>query len=159
MCCQSRKDHYYGDLSRTLFKGKPSEEHEKMYEAVRTAQERAIKRMKPGCSASLLYRSTVDYFNSRGFSSNMRGGSPEGFIHGLGHGVGIDIHEYPSIGNAPLTLKKGNVITVEPGLYYPIAKENIPAGGIRIEDMVVVTRKGYRNLTKIPKGLKWAVIS
>ena len=73
----------------------------------------------------------------------------QGFFHGTGHGVGLEIHEPPYIGSkAQDILKKGQVVTVEPGLYYN------GIGGVRIEDLVVVTSKGCRNLTKLPKFLE-----
>jgi Xaa-Pro aminopeptidase len=72
----------------------------------------------------------------------------QGFFHGTGHGLGLDIHELPRIAKMPTTLQSGNVVTVEPGLYY---REE---GGIRIEDVVVVTETGCRNLTRYPKCLE-----
>ena len=77
-----------------------------------------------------------------------------GFIHGLGHGVGIEIHEPPRLSSVSQVLEAGNVVTVEPGLYYPEARGDIPAGGIRVEDMVLVTRDGARNLTHFKKSLE-----
>ncbi len=72
----------------------------------------------------------------------------QGFFHGTGHGVGLDIHEPPRVGKAQAILKAGQVVTVEPGLYYP------DIGAVRIEDMVLVTETGCRNLTKFPKFLE-----
>jgi Xaa-Pro aminopeptidase len=71
-----------------------------------------------------------------------------GFFHGTGHGVGLDIHEAPSVGSRDSILETGAVVTVEPGLYY------FGVGGVRIEDMVLVTKNGCRNLTKFPKDLQ-----
>ena len=72
----------------------------------------------------------------------------EGFIHSVGHGIGLDIHEYPSVGSQPIALKPGMVITVEPGLYFPIV------GGVRIEDDVVITNDGCEILTSCEKTLE-----
>ena len=73
----------------------------------------------------------------------------QGFIHGTGHGVGMEIHELPSIiAKSKDILKAGNIITIEPGLYYP------GIGGVRIEDLILVTKNGYENLTKLPKVLE-----
>jgi Xaa-Pro aminopeptidase len=78
----------------------------------------------------------------------MKDGRMQGFFHGTGHGVGLDIHEPPRISKAPWVLKAGEVVTVEPGLYYP------EIGAVRIEDMVLVTQTGCINLTKFPKLLE-----
>ena len=72
----------------------------------------------------------------------------QGFFHGTGHGVGLQIHEAPSIGARPCTLRAGHVVTVEPGLYY------VGLGGVRIEDLALVQQKGSRNLTRVPKQLE-----
>jgi Xaa-Pro aminopeptidase len=78
----------------------------------------------------------------------MKDGRMQGFFHGTGHGVGLDIHEPPRISRTPWVLKAGEVVTVEPGLYYP------DIGAVRIEDMVLVTKTGCINLTKFPKFLE-----
>jgi Xaa-Pro aminopeptidase len=72
----------------------------------------------------------------------------QGFFHGTGHGLGLEIHELPRVSRVPATLRTGNVVTVEPGLYYP------GVGGVRIEDVVVVTERGCTNLTAYPKTLE-----
>ena len=82
----------------------------------------------------------------------------EGFFHCVGHGVGIDIHESPIIGRVKWILEEGNIVTVEPGLYYQRARGHIPVGGIRIEDMVFITKNGCLNLTKFPKDIKNMII-
>lgn len=150
--------HYYADMTRTIFKGEPAKEYIKMYEAVRTAQENAIKKIRPGVDGQAIYQGVCEYFSNEGYVARTDGTLSEGFIHGLGHGVGIDIHEYPRLGNTTEILKERNVVTVEPGLYYPKRRENIPAGGIRLEDMVLVTKTGYRNLTHTQKDIASAII-
>lgn len=150
--------HYYADMTRTVFKGEPSREYIKMYEVVRTAQEDAIKKIRSGADGQRIYHAVRDYFSEQGYRTRTDDKISEGFIHGLGHGVGIDIHEHPRLGSATEILKKRNVVTVEPGLYYPKKRMGIPAGGIRIEDMVLVTHKGNKNLTKTPKDLQSVII-
>ena len=88
-----------------------------------------------------------EVFHQAGFKTGLIDGKTQGFIHGTGHGVGLDIHELPRIGRLRDTLKEGNVVTVEPGLYY------YGLGGVRLEDLVVVRKNGCENLTISPKVL------
>jgi len=149
----SLKTHYYADMTRTVFKGKPSQAMENMYETVRSAQALGINQIRAGIDGLKIYNWTLDYFKVHGYPTELKSRPMEGFIHGVGHGVGIDIHEPPTISSRSDILRAGNVVTIEPGLYYQQARGHIPAGGIRIEDMVLVTENGYRNLTKFPKDL------
>jgi Xaa-Pro aminopeptidase len=87
-------------------------------------------------------------FEQSGYATGPKNGRMQGFFHGTGHGVGLDIHEPPRISKAEWTLKAGEVVTVEPGLYYP------EIGAVRIEDLVVVTKTGCENLTQFPKVLE-----
>lgn len=151
--------HYYADMTRTVFKGEPAQEYIKMYEAVRAAQEIAINKIRPGADGKRIYSEVQEYFSAQGYQTTVDSKMAEGFIHGLGHGVGIDIHEHPRLGSRGVMLEEGHVVTVEPGLYYHQARKGIPAGGIRIEDMVRVTGKGNRNLTKAPKDLVSIIIA
>jgi Xaa-Pro aminopeptidase len=137
------KSGYFADMTRTYVKGKPSSEIAQMHRAVLRVQNEIFKKIRPGVSASELHRKAAEIFAKIGY-----GAENEGFVHGLGHGVGLDIHEKPSLKPGSLDiLKAGNIITVEPGLYYP------KIGGIRIEDVVLVTKNGYNNLTNYPKKL------
>ena len=154
----SLEAHYYADMTRTVFKGQPSQELMKMYNHVRFAQETGIGQIKAGADGQKIYNWTLDYFNVNRYLTELKNRPMEGFIHGVGHGVGIDIHEPPTISSRSDILRAGNVVTVEPGLYYQQARGHIPAGGIRIEDMVLVTKNGCRNLTKFPKDLESMVI-
>jgi Xaa-Pro aminopeptidase len=133
---------YYADMTRTVVKGEPSQEILDMYSALRDAKHLAISSVKSGVAGSDLYEDVVDYFKDHGYESDTRG-----FVHNLGHGVGLQVHELPTVGPAGNKLVSGNVITIEPGLYYP------GIGGVRIEDMGAVTRAGFENFTGFPEEL------
>jgi Xaa-Pro aminopeptidase len=90
----------------------------------------------------------LNLFESRGFHTGRINGRMQGFFHGTGHGLGLDIHEPPRIAPVDAILRTGHVVTVEPGLYY------LGIGGVRLEDVVVVTDKGNRNLTDCPQFLE-----
>jgi Xaa-Pro aminopeptidase len=142
-----KKDRYFADMTRTVVKGKPSPEIQKMYDAVLEAQKLALGAIRAGVTGKQINDLVCEYFEEHGYGTT-RTKSADGFIHSTGHGVGIDIHEQPSIGESGLEpLMPGQVVTVEPGLY----KQGI--GGVRIEDMVVVTDHGNVNLTKFPKKM------
>jgi Xaa-Pro aminopeptidase len=136
---------YWGDLTRTVVRGKASPVLERMYHAVKAAQNAALNVIRPGVSARSVHEAAVKEFERNGFRNQVLKGFPAGFIHGTGHGVGLAIHESPGIGFGSGRLKTGNVITVEPGLYYP------DIGGVRIEDTVVVTPSGWRYLVPCEK--------
>ena len=138
-----RKSGYFADMTRTYVKGKPSEKIERMYKTILRAQQASFKKIRAGVSAKEIYEKAADIVVKSGFDIG-----ETGFIHGLGHGVGLDIHEKPNLKpSSEDILEAGNVLTVEPGLYYP------EAGGVRLEDMVLVTKKGCINLTNYPKKL------
>ena len=139
---------YHGDMTRTFVKGTASDRVKKMYGAVRAAQEFAFSTIRPGIESRTVHRGIMKLFRSRGFSTREENGRMVGFIHGTGHGLGLDIHEYPSIGERSCRLARGHVVTVEPGLYYP------DVGGVRLEDVVWIDVDGARNLTKFPKVLE-----
>lgn len=129
---------YRSDMTRTFIYGSMSEQIERMYTAVLNANKNAIDAVKKGAVASAIDKTARDTLNEYGLG--------EYFTHSTGHGVGIDIHELPTLNSRSETiLKRGMVVTVEPGIYMP----NV--GGIRIEDMVAV---GYGNLTNYPKELE-----
>lgn len=141
---RSRVNGYYADMTRTYFKGQPSPKLFKMYQTVLLAQEIAIKSIKPGLIAGAVHQQCVDTFLAAGYAVGN-----EGFVHGTGHGLGLQIHESPYLNAVSLdVLSAGNVFSVEPGLYYS------ELGGIRIEDIVLVTPTGYENLTNYPKDIK-----
>jgi len=141
---RSKKKRYFADMTRTVLYGEASEELKKMYETVLAAQKKAFEMVKPGVKAADVHNAVCDLFEEHGYNT-YKSGSKVGFIHSTGHGVGIDIHELPSVGENEAILEAGNVITIEPGLYYP------EIGGIRLEDMVLVTENGCQNLTGLEK--------
>jgi len=127
---------YYADMTRTVVKGEPTDEIRTMYDTLREAKQLAVSLIKPKITGASVYQAVVDFFAERGYDSDTRG-----FIHNLGHGVGLQIHEFPTVGPAGKALASGNVITVEPGLYYP------GIGGVRLEDIGVVTACGFDTFT------------
>lgn len=141
---QHKYSRYFGDMTRTVIRGGASEELIRMYDAVKAAQEIGVKTVKPGATCADVHNAVCDSLEAAGYDT-YRSGSKIGFIHTTGHGVGLDIHEMPSVSDNPYVLEPGNVITIEPGLYYP------GIGGIRIEDTVAVTTDGCRNLNTMPK--------
>ncbi len=143
---QSKKTMYYADMCRTVLKGEPSGGLTEMYDAVIAAQQAALEMIRPGVLCRDIHSRVCEIFEERGFDTYLSG-SKSGFIHSTGHGVGLDVHEWPMVGDGEGKLEEGNVITIEPGLYYP------HTGGVRIEDIVVVTAKGYENLTDFEKRL------
>jgi Xaa-Pro aminopeptidase len=140
---------YWGDLTRTVIKGTPQPGIERMYDAVLGAQEEGVRRIRAGANGRDLHRALCEVLHRAGYSSLhpdfATPASAARFIHGTGHGLGLEVHEPPRIGNVDMTLLEGDVVTVEPGLYDPAI------GGVRIEDLVVVTKDGCRNLTPYPK--------
>lgn len=143
---RSGRTRYYADMTRTVVKGRASPRLRAMYRAVLNAQERGMELIRDGADGKVIHAEVNAVLEKDGFSTGMLEGRMQGFFHGTGHGVGLDIHEPPRISRMGGVLKSGYVVTVEPGLYYQ------DVGGIRIEDLVVVTSTGYRNLTKFPKG-------
>ena len=139
---------YFADITRTVVKGAASAKVRKMFDAVKAGQEIAFRMITDGVDGSAVHKAIMDSFEALGFKTGEQGGRMQGFFHGTGHGVGLEIHEPPRVGSQPDILRAGMVVTVEPGLYY------LDAGGIRIEDMVVVRPNGCEVLTKAPKVLE-----
>ncbi|ABN58016.1 MULTISPECIES: M24 family metallopeptidase [Methanoculleus] len=133
---------YHADMTRTVVKGEPSPAIREMYEAVRDAKANAASMLRAGAVGADLYRATVEFFRDRGYESNT-----QGFTHSLGHGVGLEVHEEPSLGPQGGVLCAGNVVTIEPGLYYP------GTGGVRLEDMGAVTETGFDRFTQYKEEL------
>ena len=140
------KSGYYGDITRTVVRGRASDEQRRMWETVRDGQMLALKKMKPGSDGLVIHNEVKQLFTDRGFPTEVRKGRQVGFFHGTGHGLGLEIHDFPRFQNT--VFRPGQVLTVEPGLYYP------GLGGVRIEDVVVVTKTGTRMLSRFEKRLE-----
>ena len=131
---------YRSDMTRTLVAGKPSEKQKRLHAIVYEAQEEAFKAIKPNAKAKDVDAAGRRLIEAAGYGAY--------FVHGLGHGVGLDIHESPTLNpSSKEKLVAGNIVTDEPGIYLP------GYGGVRIEDTVLVSRDGGERLTKAPSGL------
>ena len=142
------KTGYWGDITRTVVRGRASERVRTMFALVEQAQEVAFTQLRAGVDGQTVHGAIRGLFDRAGYKTGRRHGRMQGYFHGTGHGVGLEIHEAPRVAPVEAILRAGNVVTVEPGLYYP------GIGGIRLEDMVVITDRGNRNLTRFPKFLE-----
>jgi len=140
------KTGYFGDMTRTVLRGRASDAQKKLWETVKAGQALALKRIKAGIDGMAIHTAIQEFFTSRGFPTEVRNGRRVGFFHGTGHGLGLEIHEHPRL--QKVILKDRQVLTVEPGLYYP------GVGGTRLEDVVVVTKSGCKILSHFPKQLE-----
>jgi Xaa-Pro aminopeptidase len=140
------KSGYYGDMTRTVVRGRASDEQRRLWEAVRDGQAIGLKKMKPGVDGLEVHNEIKQLFTDRGFPTEVRSGRQVGFFHGTGHGLGLEIHDFPRFQKT--VFKPGQVLTVEPGLYYP------GLGGVRLEDVAVVTETGNRVLSRFEKRLE-----
>jgi Xaa-Pro aminopeptidase len=143
----------FADMTRTFVLGDPPDELVEWHGLVLEALERGVSDSLAGARGRAVYDTTCDIFEAAGFPTQRTKdpGRPleEGFFHGLGHGVGLEVHEAPSMGFISNdTLVPGDVVTVEPGLYRP------GFGGVRLEDLVLVTEDGPENLTSFPYDLR-----
>jgi Xaa-Pro aminopeptidase len=139
---RSRKTRYFADMTRTVVKGQPPALLADMYEATSRALDAALGAIRPGADGKDVHEAADTVFREAGFHPDGRGPL---YIHSTGHGVGLDIHEGPGLSSRSVELRPGDVITVEPGLYDPTV------GGVRIEELVVVTEDGSTNLTRFPR--------
>lgn len=141
----------WGDITRTFCIGEPPDELADWHRVVREAQLKAMEVVRPGISAGDPYAVACDVLEAAGYATRRTVGEgeilEEGFVHYLGHGLGLELHEAPTLDDGGETLVVGDVITIEPGLYRP------GFGGCRIEDVVVVTEGGYALLTDSPYEL------
>ncbi len=148
---RDRVTRYHSDMSRTFVVGSASNAVKDMHNAVAQAQDVALERLKPGVLLAHVHRAVCDVFQARGYKVQGAPGKvlKRGFLHSTGHGLGLDVHEAPSVSPEGDELRLGNVITIEPGLY------DNRIGGVRIEDVVAVTAEGeVRNLTRFDRDLE-----
>lgn len=145
---RAEKTGYFGDLTRTVVRGRASARLHEVYAIVHAGVRLGHSRVRDGADGQKIHEEIQALFERQGYKTGMRGGRMQGFFHGTGHGLGLEIHEAPSIGKRPSILRAGHVVTVEPGLYY------LGLGGVRIEDVALVTKTGSRNLTRVPKVLE-----
>ena len=145
---RSEKTGYFGDLTRTVVRGKASFALHEMYAIVHEGVRLGHSRLREGVQGMDVHREIQALFERQGYRTGVKDGRMQGFFHGTGHGLGLQIHEAPSIGKRPSVLRAGHVVTVEPGLYY------LGLGGVRIEDVALVTKTGSRCLTRVAKQLE-----
>ena len=137
------KTGYFGDMTRTYLRGRASDAQRKLVATVREAQLAALKKIRTGVDGRDVHQSVVDTFAAAGYETRRTASGSVGFFHGTGHGLGLAVHEMPRLGGSvSMPLKKGAVVTVEPGLYYP------GLGGCRIEDVVQVTDRTPKLLSR-----------
>jgi Xaa-Pro aminopeptidase len=149
---RDRESGCFADMTRVFVVGTPSEELREFHRLCLEAMKRSVEAVKPGIAGSELHGITCDVFEEHGYPT-LRSKQPgevlqDGFYHSLGHGVGLEVHEEPSLGRAPGELVAGDVIAVEPGLY------RNGYGGCRLEDLVHVTESGPEVLTDYPYDLE-----
>jgi Xaa-Pro aminopeptidase len=142
----------YADMTRTYVVGEPSSELKEWYGLVKQALDQSTAGVKPGVNGRALYELVCDIFHGAGYKTQLNKEPGEvledGFFHGLGHGVGLEVHELPSMGRIGHDLVPGDVVTIEPGLY------RSGYGGLRLEDLVLVTEDGYEVITDYPYDLE-----
>lgn len=144
------EDGYWGDMTRTYLKGRASEAQRRLVETVKRAHKLAINMIKPGVTGGKVHDAVQSFFDKEGYETVRNSKNPKGFFHALGHGVGLEIHEEPIMrSKAPCKLRKGMVVTVEPGLYYP------GLGGCRIEDTVHLVSGGCELISRAP--YRWEI--
>ena len=140
------RNFYYGDLTRTVVRGRASEALRRQYATVQEGKRWVMKQMRDGADGPALQKELIERFKTAGYPTEQRDGRWVGMFHGVGHGLGLDLHEAPRFATGKLFT--GLSITVEPGLYYP------GIGGVRLEDVVIVGKTGIRNLTKFEEKLE-----
>ena len=149
----NRATGYNGDCTRTVVNGEISDELKKMHAAVIDAKQAGQDATKAGITGEQVHRAVIDRILAHGYKTGIPDESESdeycAMVHGTGHGIGLDVHEPPLLDFKGPELIAGDAITIEPGLYCQAI------GGIRIEDMVIVTENGYENLNKLPEGLQW----
>ncbi|MBI2627787.1 M24 family metallopeptidase [Candidatus Nomurabacteria bacterium] len=144
-------NHYCSDMTRTYFWGKPSKKQREVYKSVLRAMDLAMNKLGKGEKRAKVIDKTARNFLNKKYGVKR-------FPHGLGHGIGTVIHEWPNFKpKSEDIIPIGCVMTIEPGLYFK-GKKNIQSG-VRIEDMVLITKNGYKNLTNVPKDLENSILN
>jgi Xaa-Pro aminopeptidase len=142
----------YADMTRTYVVGEPAHEVKEWHRLVKEALDTSTAGVKPGVNTRRLYEEVCDIFHNAGYKTQLNKEPGEvlhdGFFHSLGHGIGLEVHELPSMGRIGHELVPGDVITIEPGLY------RSGLGGLRLEDLVLVTKEGCEVLTDYPYDLE-----
>jgi len=145
---RDKETKYHADMTRTFSKGEPSETVREWYDLTERAMDAAFEALEAGATGEGVHDAVCDVYEEAGQPTLRDDERTEtGFIHSTGHGVGLDVHELPRLSPTGGDLEPGHVVTVEPGLYDPAV------GGVRIEDIVVVTENGYENLTDYERRL------
>jgi len=150
---RNRDTFYYGDCTRTVVHGAISPELTGMRDAVAAAKAAAIAAVRPGVTGESVHEVTAHTLREHGYEVGRPAEIGEdacAMVHGTGHGVGLEVHEPPLLDRLGPELVVGDVLTIEPGLYRK------PLGGVRLEDMIVVTENGCENFNALPEGLSWA---
>jgi Xaa-Pro aminopeptidase len=148
----SRSSHYHGDLTRTVVVGEIPDEFRRMHAAVLQALDAGIESIRAGASGRDVHNGVCQVLVDRGYGTSTKGFEGQDGVakmnHSTGHGVGLDVHEDPSLrGPDENTLREGDVVTVEPGLYL------MGLGGVRVEDTGMVTANGFKNFTTLTRSL------
>jgi len=146
---QDKTSKYHADMTRTFCVGEPSDTLREWYDLTAEAHRAALETVEPGATGADVHDAACDVYEEAGLPTLRSDDRAEtGFIHSTGHGIGLDVHELPSVGPEGGELEPGHVVTIEPGLYDPAV------GGVRLEDLVVVTADGYENLTEYEMALR-----
>lgn len=139
---------YHADMTRTFCRDTPSETVKEWYDLTAAAKAAALAEIAPGVTGEAVHDAACDVYEDAGVPTVREDPTVErGFLHSTGHGVGLEVHELPRVAPGGGELEPGHVITIEPGLYDPAV------GGVRLEDLVVVTEDGYENLTEFEQSL------
>jgi Xaa-Pro aminopeptidase len=149
---RDRESMCFADMTRTFVVGTPSDELREYHRLVYDALQRSIEEVRADVEGRAVFTTVCELFQEAGYPTQLSKQPGEvldsGFYHGLGHGVGLEVHEQPWLGRAPGSMVAGDVVTLEPGLY------RHGYGGVRLEDLVLVTQDGCENLTDFPYDLQ-----
>lgn len=144
-----KTNRYHADMTRTFCVGDPSATIQEWYDLTTEAKAAALARVEPGATGEEVHDAVCDIYEDAGITTLRSDPQAEtGFLHSTGHGVGLEVHELPRISSDAGELEPGHVLTIEPGIYDP------HIGGVRIEDLVLVTEDGYENLTDYEESLQ-----